>query len=163
VKLEAALREAHEAEAELAGRLLAVGERHRDEHDVFHLTRTLHTWSQDHVGRLAEQGRRHGLELDADAAGGEHGAGLVTRLREKGSELVGRRPEPALLLLDDLRDLHLAAARASLAWTVLGQGAQALDDRELLAAVTACHPQTIRILEWTVQKVKDAAPQALAS
>jgi hypothetical protein len=46
---------------------------------------------------------------------------------------------------------------------VLGQGAQAVDDGELLATVTACHPETIRTLEWTVQKTKDAAPQALAS
>jgi hypothetical protein len=158
VKIDVALREAHEAEAELAERLLETGERHQAEHDVFHLTRTLHGWSQEHVRRLAEQGRRHGVQLDTD----EHRAGLVSRLREKSSELVGRRPEPALLL-GDLRDLHLAAARASLAWTALGQGAQAVDDAELLATVSACHPQTIRIMKWTVQKTKDAAPQALAS
>ena len=161
MKIDVALREAHEAEAELAGLLLETGERHKAEHDVFHLTRTLHTWSREHVRRLAEQGARHGLELDADAGGDEH-EGLVARLREKGSELVGRRPAAAIALLDDLRDLHLAAARASLAWTVLGQGAQAVDDAELLATVTACHPDTIRILKWTVQKTKDAAPQALA-
>jgi len=159
VKIGVALREAHEAEAELAGRLLETGERHEAEHDVFHLTRTLQGWSREHVRRLAEQGRRHGVDLDTD----EHRAGLVSRLREKSSELAGRRSEPALLLLDDLRDLHLAAARASLAWTVLGQGAQAIDDAELLATVTACHPETIRIMKWTVQKTKDAAPQVLAS
>jgi hypothetical protein len=159
VKIGVALREAHEAEAELAGRLLETGERHKAEHEVFHLTRTLQGWSQEHVRRLAEHGRRRGVELDTD----EHRAGLVSRLREKSSELAGRRPEPALLLLDDLRDLHLAAARASLAWTVLGQGAQAVDDAELLATVTACHPETIRIMKWTVQKTKDAAPQVLAS
>jgi hypothetical protein len=158
VKIDVALREAHEAEAELAERLLETGERHQAEHDVFHLTRTLHGWSQEHVRRLAEQGRRHGVQLDTD----EHRAWLVSRLREKSSELVGRRPEPALLL-GDLRDLHLAAARASLAWTALGQGAQAVDDAELLATVSACHPQTIRIMKWTVQKTKDAAQQALAS
>lgn len=151
MKLGAALHEAHGAEAQLAGRLLEVGEGHRAEHDVFHLTRTLRGWSQEHVRRLAEQGRRHGLELDPAATwtGAEPAA--------------DRRSEPSLALLDDLRDLHLAAARASLAWTVLAQGAQAVDDGELLATVTACHPQTIRILEWTVQKTKDAAPQALAS
>ena len=151
MKLGAALREAHEAEAELAGRLLEVGERHQAEHDVFHLTRALRGWSQEHVRRLAEQGRRHGLELDPGAS--STGAGPAE----------GRRSEPSLALLDDLRDLHLAAARASLAWTVLGQGAQAVGDGEVLATATACHPQTIRILEWTVQKTKDAAPQALAS
>ena len=50
-----------------------------------------------------------------------------------------------------------------LAWTVLGQGAQAVSDTELLAAVTACHPETIRTMKWTVQKIKEASPQVLAS
>jgi hypothetical protein len=76
---------------------------------------------------------------------------------------VGRRPEPGLLLLRDLRDLHLTAARASLAWTMLGQGAQAVRDTGLLATVTASHPETIRTMKWTVQKLKDASPQILAS
>lgn len=77
--------------------------------------------------------------------------------------MAGQRPEPGLLLLRDLRELHLAAARASLAWTVLGQGAQAVSDGELLATVTSCHPETIRTMKWTVQKIKEASPQVLAS
>jgi len=162
MKIALALREAHDAETELASELLAVGERHKAEHDVYHLSRTLHRWCDEHVRRLAEQGTRHGLDLDAEADG-EPGRGLLARARERGSELVGRRPEPGVLLLRDLRDLHLVAARASLAWTVLGQGAQAVRDVELLEVVTACHPRTIRIVKWTVQKLKDAAPQVLAS
>jgi len=67
------------------------------------------------------------------------------------------------MLLRDLRELYLAAARASLAWTALGQGAQAVGDTDLLEAVSACHPETIRTMKWTVQKVKEAAPQVLAS
>jgi hypothetical protein len=88
--------------------------------------------------------------------------GLAARVRERGAELLGRRPEAGLLLLRDLRDLHLSAARASVAWTVLGQGAQAVRDEELLQVVTACHPETIRTLKWTVQKLKEASPQVLA-
>jgi hypothetical protein len=68
-----------------------------------------------------------------------------------------------LLLLHDLRGLHLAAARTSLAWTSLGQGAQAVPDSDLLATVTACHPETIRTMKWTVQQVKETSPQVLAS
>lgn len=86
--------------------------------------------------RLAEVGERYDTSLDAN----EQDPGR------------GR----------DLRDLHLAAARASLAWTVLGQGAQAVRDEELLAIVTACHPETIRTMKWTVQKLKEASPQILA-
>lgn len=42
---------------------------------------------------------------------------------------------------------------------VLGQGAQAVKDQELLQLVSACHPETIRIMKWTVQKLKGASPQ----
>jgi len=163
VKIGAALREAHDAEADLAAELLRVGERHKADHDVFHLTRTLSGWCDRHVRALAEQAARYDVELDATAVEDEGDRGLVSRLREKGAEVVGRRPEPGLLLLRDLRELHLAAARASLAWTVLGQGAQAVSDSELLATVTDCHPEAIRTMKWTVQKVKEASPQVLAS
>jgi hypothetical protein len=54
-------------------------------------------------------------------------------LREKASELAGRRPEPGLLLLADLRHLHRVAAGVSLDWELLAQGAQAAKDSELLA------------------------------
>jgi hypothetical protein len=163
VKIGVALRETHDAERDLGAELLDVGERHKADHDVFHLTRTLSSWCDRHVHALAEQAARYGVDVAADAVAGEGDRGLVARVREKGAELVGRRPEPGLLLLRDLRELHLAAARASLAWTVLGQGAQAVRDGELLDSVTRCHPETIRTMKWTVQKLKEASPQALAS
>jgi hypothetical protein len=162
VKIDVALREAHDAETELAGELLRVGERHKADHDVYHLTRTLSGWCGSHVARLAEAAGRYDVSLDADAAPAEQDRGLAATMREKGAELLGRRPEAGLLLLRDLRDLHLAAARASVAWTVLGQGAQAIKDQELLQVVTSCHPETIRTMKWTVQKLKEASPQILA-
>jgi hypothetical protein len=163
VKIDVALREVHDAETELAGQLLRVGERHKADHDVYHLTRTLSSWCERHMHRLAEDARRYDTPLDAETIDDEQGRGLVARMRERGSELAGRRPEPGLLLLRDIRDLHLAAARASLAWTMLGQGAQAVSDTHLLDTVTACHPETIRTMKWTVQKLKEASPQILSS
>ena len=163
MKIDLALRETHDAEIDLAVELLRVGERHQADHDVFHLSRTLSGWCDRHVQRLAAQADRYGVSLDSEAVEDEQDRGLLARLREKGAELVGSRPEPGVLLLRDLRELHLAAARASLAWTVLGQGAQAVRDGELLETVTACHPETIRTMKWTVQKVKEASPQVLAS
>jgi hypothetical protein len=163
VKLDIALREAYDAETDLAAELLRVGERHKADHDVYHLTRTLSGWCDRHVRRLAEAAERHGASLDADAVADEQDRGVTARLREKGAELLGRRPESGVLLLRDLRELHLAAARASLAWTVLGQGAQAVRDQALLEVVSACHPETIRTMKWTVQKVKESSPQILAS
>jgi hypothetical protein len=151
MKIEMALREAHIAERQLATDLLGAGERNKAEHDIYHLTRTLSGWCDAHIQRLVAQGRRLGLDLDERT------------VREEGAGLAGRSTEPALLLLMDLRGLHLAASRSSLAWTALGQGAQAIADRELLDTVDACHPETIRTLKWSVQRVKDISPQALAS
>jgi len=163
VKIDRALREVHDAETELAAELLRVGERHKADHDVYHLARTLRSWCDRHVRRLAGDARRYDTPLDAEAIDDEQDRGLMTRMRERGSELAGRRPEPGLLLLHDIRDLHLAAARASLAWTMLGQGARAVNDTNLLDTVAACHPETIRTMKWTVQKLKEASPQVLAS
>lgn len=163
MKVGVALREVHDAETDLAAALLRVGERHKVDHDVFHLSRTLSGWCVRHLHLLAAQADRFDLNLDADAVDDEQTRSPLARLRERGAELVGRRPETGLLLLRDLRELHLAAARASLAWTVLGQGAQAISDGELLETVTVCHPETIRVMKWTVQKVKETSPQILAS
>jgi len=163
MKIAVALRETYDAETDLAAELLRIGERHKTDHDVFHLTRTLSIWSDRHVQRLAPHAPSYDLVLDAEAIEEEQDRGIIARVRERGSELVGRRPEPGLLLLRDMRELYLAAARTSLAWTALGQGAQAVSDTRLLATVTACHPETIRTMKWTVQKVKEASPQILAS
>jgi hypothetical protein len=163
VKIGIALRETHDAETDLAAELLRIGERHKADHDVYHLTRTLSNWCDRHVQRLAAVADRYDTSLDADAAAEQQDRGVAARVREKGAELLGRRPEPGVLLLRDMRDLHLAAARASLAWTVLGQGAQAVSDQELLEIVTAYHPETIRTMKWTVQKLKEASPQVLAT
>jgi hypothetical protein len=85
------------------------------------------------------------------------------KAREKASEISGRRPEPGLLLLRDLRTLHLLYAGASINWVILGQGAQAAKDEALLAVVSECHPQTLRGMKWTVTRLKTAAPQVLTS
>jgi hypothetical protein len=146
VKIGIALREAHAAETALASELERVGRRHESDHDVFHVTRTLLVWCGRHRDALAAQAARYELQLEGDEAAGA------------GEE----DPEPEALL-HDLRELHLAAARASLAWTALGQGAQAISDEALLATVDACHPETIRTMKWTVQKVKEASPQILAA
>jgi hypothetical protein len=160
VKLGLAIRETHEAERELAAGLVRLGERHKVDHDVFHLTRTLAERAQERMQALEPHAERHGEKL---GDGDPDDSGLVSMLREKGAELVGRRPETSLLLLHDLRTLHLLAAEASIDWTMLGQGAQAARDSDLLATVSECHPETLRALRWTTTKLKEAAPQVLTS
>ncbi len=99
----------------------------------------------------------HGENVDAETSDG-----LLGRACEKASELAGRRPEAGLLLLRDLRELHLLYAEASIDWVLLNQGAQAIRDAELVAAVADCHAQTLRGMKWTVTRLKTAAPQVLA-
>ena len=161
MKLGLAIEHVASAERELAERLLEVGERHSTDHDVFHLTRTLAKKERGHLDALARHAGRYGASIDRDGDGA--GNGIVAKAREKGAELMGRRPEPGLLLLRDLRELHLLAAGASLDWVALAQGAQAAKDTDLLATVTECHDETLKTLKWTTYRLKEAAPQALTS
>jgi hypothetical protein len=162
MKIGAAIKELAAAERELADRLTAVGERHRTEHDVYHVTTTLARIERGHKDALARHAARYDVELDV-AGGGSASSTLVQTAREKGAELLGRRKEPGLLLLRDLRELHVLAAGVSLDWVALGQGAQAARDTELLDAVTHCHSETLRTLKWTTGRLKEAAPQALTT
>jgi hypothetical protein len=163
VKLDLALTAVHRSESRLGEELLEVGERHKADPDVHHLTRTLAGWSRGHVRALAQAGGRFGLDLDGDAVGDDGAGGPLSGVRGKAAELVGQRPEQGVLLLLDLRRLHLAAAEASIDWTLLGQGAQAARDSELLDLVAACQPQTLRTLRWTTTRLKVAAPQVLTT
>lgn len=63
----------------------------------------------------------------------------------------------------DLRELYVLASEASINWVILGQGAQAAKDRELLQPVAECHPDTLRTLKWANTMVKQVSPQALTS
>jgi hypothetical protein len=69
-------------------------------------------------------------------------SGVLDTVREKGSELVGRRSKSGLLLLRDLRKLYMLASEAFIIWVIFGQGARAAKDHELLRATTECHPDT---------------------
>jgi hypothetical protein len=163
VKLDLAIREVRDAERTLAEQLNALGERHKADHDVFHITETLQRIARANLERLAPHGERYGVGVDPADAPTEHGSGLLEKAREKSAELVGRRPEPGLLLVRDLRRLHLLYAEASIDYVILGQGAQAARDRELLDAVSRCHAQTLRGMRWTVTRIKTAAPQVLTT
>ncbi|MEV5439556.1 hypothetical protein AB0K80_26620 [Streptomyces sp. NPDC052682] len=155
------LRALHHGEKRLADQLTTVAERHRTEHEVHHVATDLAQWSRAHVQHLADAGHDRGLRLGDPPK--EHSLGLLSALREKAAETVGRRPEAGLLLLRDLRDLHLAAAQNSLYWEMLAQAAQAARQEDLLALASACHPQTLRQMRWTNSMIKILSPQALTS
>jgi hypothetical protein len=141
VKLDAAIRDVYAAEAALAEGLSAIGERHKPDHDVYHLTRTLATQARGRMKALEPHAERYGASVDTRAS----------------------PPTPNGSLLADMRTLHLLAAEASIDWTILGQGAQAARDRELLAVVSESHPDVLRALRWTTTKLKESAPQLLTT
>jgi hypothetical protein len=147
VKLGVAIEQVAQAERELAQELSAVGERHKTDHDVFHMTRTLARKERAHLDALARHAGRYDVAVD----GGEPEASSP------------EAADPSLQLLSDLRYLHLLAAGTSLDWVALAQGAQAAKDTDLLATVSECHGETLRTLKWTTYRLKEAAPQALTS
>ncbi|WP_086793283.1 hypothetical protein [Streptomyces thermovulgaris] len=155
------LRALHHGENRLAEQLTAVAGRHRAEHEVHHVALDLAGWSREHAQRLADAARRQGLDLDD--APGELSSGMLPALQEKATGAADRRPEPGLLLLRDLRELHLGATENSLHWEMLAQAAQAARDDELPAVVSACHPRTLRQMRWTNTLVKNLSPQILTS
>jgi hypothetical protein len=162
MKLGLAIGQVANSEEELADSLLKLGERHRTDHDVFHITRLLSRWAQGHLTALEPFGPRYGSDLEADGIGRER-SGPLAVLREKSGEILGRRPEAGLLLLRDLRTLHLLATETSINWTMLGQAAQAAKHRNLIQCVSLCHPETLRTMRWSLTKLKEATPQILTS
>ncbi|HET9382281.1 MAG TPA: hypothetical protein VFP69_15820 [Streptomyces sp.] len=155
------LRALHDGERALERAFLTAAERHRADHEIHHVLTDIARWSREHSTRLAETGRAHGLDLTG--AHDDATPGVLGALREKAASAFGRRPEAGLLLLRDLTDLHLAAARNSLLWEMLAQAAQATRDDRLLGLAAACHPQTLRQMRWTNTMVKELSPQLLTS
>ena len=160
MRLGMAIEELHRSENELYTVLLSMSDRHRVDHEVFHVPRDMARWSEQHVAALAAAGGEFGLQLDPEA---RNVSGLVERLQQKASELTGREPAPGLLLLADLRHLYREASGTSLDWELLAQGAQGAKNKDLLDLAERCHPQTLRVSRWANAKLKESSPQVLAS
>jgi len=160
MKLDMAIEELHRSENHLVTVLLTMSDRHKTDHEVFHVARDLAKWSQTHVTELARIGRDFGLDLDSEPA---DDPGVLATLRQRASELLGRRPEPGLLLLADLRHLYREAAGTSVDWELLAQGAQGAKEQELLDLSERFHPQTLRQSRWANAMLKVTSPQVLAS
>ncbi|MFD0055900.1 hypothetical protein ACFVHR_19420 [Streptomyces sp. NPDC127168] len=154
------LRALHDGEQQLADDLVTVAERHRAEHEVHHVATDLAAWSLAHVRRLAEAAAQRDAELKGPA---DPSYSVFATRRAKEPEVLVHRPAPGLLLLRDLRELHVSAAENSLHWEMLAQAAQASRDPDLLQLVSDCHPQTLRQMRWTNTMIKNLAPQILTS
>ncbi|SFB59842.1 hypothetical protein SAMN05216266_12471 [Amycolatopsis marina] len=132
----------------LADAFRQVSDGHGEEPDVHHLCKVLAGQIDGqltmlvpvvrHYGEKSEQEpeRLHATGLDSTRSGG-----------------VG--------LLRDLQDLYMLGSFVEMTWTVVGQAAQGLRDRELLHIVHSCEQDTAQQLQWLRTRIKQAAPQAL--
>ena len=161
MKLDKAIADVQEAESDLAKELRVVGERHATEHDLYHLGHTLARQCGEHLERLAPFAERYGADVPDDAVA--ESPGLLETMRRKSAELLGRSERSGLLLLRDLRNLYLTAQEAEIAWVILAQAAQAARDRELLQVVSLCHEEAEARGKWLRTRIKQSAPQVLAT
>ena len=138
----------HVASQTLAESYRQVADGHAAEPDVFTDCHKLADVCDEHVARLAPITERYG-EDEEDEPERLHADGLAS-VRSGG---VG--------LLRDLQDLYVLASFVDVTWTVLGQAAQGVRDRDLIDVVAACDHETKRQLRWLLTRIKQAAPQAL--
>src|SRR3954451_6609791 len=150
----------HDAETDLAAELREVAQRQAAEQDVFYLCGTLAQQCDEHAERVRGFASRFEHDIDEPDDEGKV-ANVMSLLRRKTSELVGRRPESGLLLLRDLRQLYLMAEEVNVHWLALGQVAQAVRDQDLLDDVSLLHKQTLTQIKWLKTRLGEATPQVL--
>jgi hypothetical protein len=154
-----ALRRLHHDQDRLAKHLHDIVDRQRTEHEIHHVARDLAGWSDSQLAQIAALAADHGLHLDPEA----DQPGRLRQLGQTLAPLIGRRPEPGLLLLEDLREVYLMASEVSLSWELLAQLAQAAEYADLLDLSSRCHPQTLRQIRWANTMLKTLSPQLLSS
>ena len=140
----------HGASDALAASFRQVAEGHAAEPDVHGLCSRLARECEEHVRALAPVVERYG----------EHREEEPERLHAVALE--GTR-SGGVGLLRDLQDLYVLASLVDITWTVIGQAAKAVRDRDLLDVVTRCEAETGRQLRWLTTRITQAAPQALVA
>ena len=159
-KIGVLLDELHDAETELADEYLKVAERQAAEHDVYYLCHTLGKECDARAAWLRGVAGCFGKDI-SEPGPSRAVTNLLSGLRHKTSELVGRRPESGMLLLRDLRQLYLMTEEANIGWLVLGQIAQGLRDENLLDDVSGRHKQVLTQIKWLKTRIKESSPQVL--
>ena len=125
----------HRAELALADAYEQTSEGHAAEADVHHL-----------LPQFAASCRRHAELLQPHIE--HYGEDAPEEPERLHSEIFRDNRPGGLGLLRDLQDLLLMATEADMAWTLIGQAAQGLRDRELKQVVDACDGETSVQLKW---------------
>jgi hypothetical protein len=144
VKIALILGQLSALESGLAAAYREAGERHADDHDVFHQCVSFAKKAESHVTKLDSSLERYGAQSEAHSQ-------------------VQARDGDELGLLAVLRTLFLAADEVSITWVMAAQAAQAARDAELLTVVHECHAEVELQVKWLTTRIKVAAPQALVT
>ena len=163
MKIGLVLRELHRSENDLARELLLASDRHKGDHEMYHVARDVAVWSHRHVRAIADVAQGYGEDLDPEPDPTPQEEGLARTVREKGSDLLGRAPSPGLLLLRDLRTIYIKASGVSVDWEMLAQAAQGIQHTDLFSVAKECHPETLRQARWANAKLKESSTQVLVS
>ncbi|HEU5035348.1 MAG TPA: hypothetical protein VFT62_11430 [Mycobacteriales bacterium] len=161
-KIGLALSQTRTAEASLASTWLRVGERESVDHEWLYNARHFHTQCLEHIEDLAKFAPKYGSDID-EKEDRDFYDGLMGKTRHKISEMIGRRPESGLLLLNDQRLVYTLCYAVSFHWTVLGQVAQAMRDRDLLTMVDHNHKDILTQVKWVKAEIKVSSPQVLCA
>lgn len=137
-----------EAEREIAAAFKTVADHHKDEPDIFQICQRFAEVSHVHEQAIERFTSIYGEASDHEAS------------RVKKSLFQGPR-KGGFGLVRDLHDLFLITTEAHISWTILLQTAQALRDKEFIAACTKLGGETEGQRSWLQTRIKQAAPQAL--
>ena len=137
-------------EQELEEAFKTVADHHRQEPDLEEICTILSSWSQAKARSTDRFIHKYGRERDREPQ----------RLY---SDLFHGPRRGGLALLRDLHDLWLMTTEAQIAWTLLGQAAQALRDKDFVQTCACNKEQTHRQTSWLETRSKQAAPQTLVA
>jgi hypothetical protein len=136
-------------ETELHDALILVSERHERNYEVSRGAATLAGWSEEHLAWLEPHLARYGST--------EHDGPAKLRAALLGGTRAGVVGE-----LADIADLAVLVEQASLAWTILRQGARELRDKALLDVASEAREHSRRQLAWLRTQIEHEAPDAIA-
>jgi hypothetical protein len=126
--------------------LQALAKRHIAEADVYHVGSSL-------AVRCNEVARSIG---DGEASAPEPADDLSSRAQQGD-------PAEGMELVHDLRRLAVDAHGAQIDVLILHQGAMAARDQALVMAAKAATAEIARVDKWLTARIKESAPQAIAS
>jgi len=138
------------AERALADAFVLVAIRHAADPEIRNAARLYSNWCTAHLDALRPAVECYGAARSVEAE----------RLRRA---LFRGWRRGGFGLVRDLHDLITLATSVHSCWSALGQGARQRSDRSLERVSRMCDAETLRQIAWLETKMRQSAPQALAT